>query len=68
MGYKVFDDKMSFAEMKLRDTLEKTRSIQMMKHINRTINLVTLQIYCSNCGKASDKVLWPCLIRYRSFS
>ena len=27
MGYKVFDDKMSFAEMELRETLEKT-SIQ----------------------------------------
>lgn len=29
MGYKVFDDKMSFAEMELRETLEKTRSVQM---------------------------------------
>lgn len=38
MGYKVFDDKMSFAEMELRETLEKTRSVQMMKRINRIIN------------------------------
>lgn len=54
MGYKVFDDKMSFAEMELRETLEKTRSVQMtcpvkvifngMKRINRIINPVPLQI------------------------
>lgn len=33
MGYKVFDDKISFAEIELQETLEKTRSVQMMKLI-----------------------------------
>lgn len=38
MGYKVFDDKMNFARMELRETLEKNRSVEMTYHVKVIFN------------------------------